>query len=270
MGIRVLSKMGDRKLLDKAIRWLLAARNSQGAWGPVAKGEYSLTHTALAVTALIDAGYGPTNPIIRNACDILLEGLSEWASCKRPRDWIEHNVGAFVEIVDIPSFPAIEGRPTRVQYHFDPLLLSAVALSRTSKAYLRYVEALAIEAIRNWKPTKWVHPFLGEHQRTTSWSIFDHLEVVDLVRHRWFQGEDLAMLYILSSRGASLLQIGRGASTLHFLRSVRFWFLSRVVISVAVLLLLAHYILRGLDVGTAILTIILGVISNVIYGYLRK
>jgi hypothetical protein len=270
MGIRVLSRIEDQRLLDEAVRWLIAARNSQGAWGPTAKSEQSLTHTALAVTALIDAGYSSSNPIVRNGRDVLLEGLSKGTGSRQPKDWVEHNMSAFVEIVDIPSLPAVEDRPTRVQYHFNPLLLAAVALSQTSEPYLPYVDALAIEAIRSWKSIRWTHPFLGEHQRTTSWSIFDHLMLINIIRHRWFQGRNRAILYAFSSRGASLFQISRGASILHLLRSVAFRFLFRLITIVAVLLLLAHYILRGLDVKSTVLAIILGVISNVIYGYIKK
>lgn len=269
IAIRVLSKIHDQSLVSDAIRWLLVARDSQNAWGPTARSSATLTHTALAIFALREAGYNPYNPVLQDGYAFLAKRLGEWMANKQSHTSSEDNM-AFVEIIDVPPFSSYEHRPTRIQYFYNPLLLSAIALSSNSEKFLPYIEAVAIEAIRNWSITRWKHPLLIGHQYVTSWFIFDHLSALEPFRLRWFSNKKCLVVYVLSSRGATRVRIGRLGNVLLIFRSRRVVFFFRLVILIAVLLLLAHYVLGKVDVKSSVISVIIGVIANIAYAYLKK
>jgi len=215
------------------------------------------------------AGYNSTNPIIRSGCDFLLRGLREWASDRRSGRWTERNIGALMEIVDIPPFPTIESRPTRIQYYFNPLLRLVPALFVNSDQSLPYLETLAIEATRSWARTRWKHPFLKDEQRVTSWSIFDHLLVLELFQRRWFEATAYVIFYILSSRGAWSLPIVRGETLLRVLRSARFLFFLRLIVFIVIVLLITSYVLQKTGLVTTVIEVGLAVLFNALYEYVK-
>lgn len=268
VAIRVLSKVHDHDLVNNAVRWLLAARDSQNAWGPTATSSATLTHTAAALLALREAGYNPHNPVLSDGYAFLAKGLRNWLAAKRPRTWSDDSVG-FAEIIDIPPCLPFEQRPTRIQYYFNPLLLSAIALCSNSGQFLPYAEAVAIETLREWPETRWKHPFLQGHHHVTSWSIFDHLLVLEPFCLKWFGDQNSSVAYVVSSHGAMLARLGRAGNAVLILRSRYLRFFVRLFAITGVFLLLAYYILGGLEFKNVVITVMLGVISSVMYDYLR-
>lgn len=269
-AIRVLSKIHDDGLVSSAVRWLLAARNSRNAWGPTSTSSATLTHTAAAILALREAGCNPHNPVLSDGYTFLAKGLKEWLVAKQPRTWSEDSAG-FVEIIDVPSCSPFEDRPTRIQYYFNPLLRAAVALCSNSEQFLPYVEAVAIEALRDWPVTRWKHPFLQGHQHVTSWSIFDHLAVLAPFRIKWFGDNRICLrVYVVSSSGVMSARFGRIGNVVLILRSRYVAFLARLVICTSLALTLAYYLLDGLELRYVMIAVMLGVISNLAYEYLKR
>jgi len=269
VAIRVLSKIHDHGLVSSAVRWLLAARDSQNAWGPTATSSATLTHTAAAILALREAGYNPHNPVLSDGYAFLAKGLRNWLVAGQPRTWSEDTAG-FVEIIDIPSCSPFEHRPTRIQYYFNPLLLSAVALCSNSEQFLPYVEAVVIEALRDWPVTRWKHPFLRGHQHVTSWSIFDHLVALEPFGIKWFGDKKCLIVYVVSSYGAMSARLGRIGNVVLILRSRYVGFLVRLVICIGLALALAYHFLGGLELNDVVIPVTLGVISSLAYEYLKS
>ncbi|HUU40157.1 MAG TPA: hypothetical protein VMW42_04375, partial [Desulfatiglandales bacterium] len=264
IAIRVLCKIQDKSIVNNAVRWLIAARDSQNVWGPAAKSTATLTHTAHAILALKEAGYESHNPVLSDGYSFLANGLRNWLIAKRPHTWSEDNTG-FMEIIDIPSHPPLENRPTRIQYYFNPLLLSAIALCSNSEKFLPFAEAVAIDALQKWPKTRWKHPSLQDHPHVTSWSIFDHLLALEPFYLKWFGNHNCSIAYFISSDGAILARLGITGKIFLILRSRYLRFFVRLFIITGIFLFLANYILGGLEFKNVLITVLLGVISSIVY-----
>jgi hypothetical protein len=269
IAVRILSKIQDSKIATDAVRWLLAARDSQNAWGNTAKSSATLTHTAHAILALREAGYSPQNPALLDGYAFLIKGIRKWLVAKQRRTPSEDNEG-FMEIIDIPPCPPFADRPTRIQYYFNPLVLSAIALCSGPEQFLPYAEAIAVEALRDWPRTRWRHPFLHGHQHVTSWSIFDHLSVLEPFRPKWFHDQKCSVAYLISSHGAFSVRLGHMGNAVQILRNRYVGFFVRSAILIGVILTIVYYLLRGLDPKYVAMTVMFGLISNLVYEYLKR
>lgn len=270
IALRVLSRIGDQKLVDEAIRWLLAARDSQNAWGQASKSTATITHTSFAILALREAGYAPKNPVLLNAYSFLANRLQKWLTAKQPWVSLGSNISGFSEIVEVPALPKLVHQPTRIQYYYNPIMLSAIALSTDLETYLPYVEAVAIQATKDWDAMRWKHPWLKEHEHVTSWSFYDHMLAMEPICRVWSDDRKSGSIYFFSSHGPMLLRIGRGSNILRFVRRQSISFFLRVIVSTVVLILFAYFILDTMDLKAVVITVILGVISNIVYAYFKS
>jgi hypothetical protein len=269
IAIRTLRNINNQNLIDDAVRWLLAARDSQNAWGSTARSSATLTHTALAILALREAGYNQFNPALLDGYAFLAKQLRQYMNSNQSRLSCEDNMG-FMEIIDVPPCPPYEQRPTRIQYFYNPFLLSAIALSSNSEQYLHYIETVAIKSITDWRTTRWKHPFLREHQHITSWSIYDHLSVLEPFRHEWFGNKKSLLAYGISSNGALSFSVGRIGNILLTFRNRYVIFFIRLIIFVGVAMAVAYYLLDGLKTKDTVIAVTVGVISDFVFDYLKR
>lgn len=269
-AIRVLSRIGDLELVAKASRWLLSARNSQGLWGAAPKANTTITHTSLAVLALKEAGYATTNPVLINGYSFLKSRLQRWLSSNKPFETQRSDLIGFSEIVEVPPFPHLAYQPTRLQYFFNPDLLSAIALSTNEDAHFSYLEAVGIQAIKDWDTIRWKHTLLREHQLVTSWSFFDHMIALEPLYRKWVSDRKSGVFFFFSSKYLFSRKIVLISNIFRVFRNQNVLILFRVTLFSLVFILLIYFIFNKLDFKTLLITVILGVVSNVVYSYLKS
>ncbi|OEU63842.1 MAG: hypothetical protein BA867_00715 [Desulfobacterales bacterium S5133MH16] len=269
-AIRVLSRIGDLKLVGEALRWLLSARDSQGLWGPTSKANATITHTSLAVLALKQAGYAPTNPALINGYSFLKNRLQRWLSSNKPFETPRSDLIGFSEIAEVPPFPNLAHRPTRLQYFFNPDLLSAIALSTNVDAHFPYLEAVGIQAIKDWDTIRWKHTLLREHQHVTSWSFYDHMVALEPLYRKWASDRKSGVFFCLSSKYLFSRRIYLLSNIFRVFRNQNILILFRVTSFSLFFIVLIYFIFNKIDFKTLLITVILGVVSNVVYSYLKS
>jgi len=268
-ALRVLSKIGDRQLVEATIRWLLAARDSQNAWGASSNNIATPTHTSLAIRALKDAGYSPKNPVLVDAYSFLIEQFKKWITTKQAQAYFSHLSG-ISEIIEVPAFSTLSINPTRIQYYYNPILLLADALSTDLDVYLPIVETIAFKAINDWDSTRWKHPWLKEHKHLTSWSFYDHMLIIKPFYQLWSGDKRAGILYYISSEGMKSLRLGHASRIFKIIKKLKVPFFLRVTLTISILVALAYLVLDTMDLKAIIITIVLSVISNVFYDFLKK
>jgi hypothetical protein len=269
-ALRVLSKIGDQQLVEAAVRWLLAARDSQNAWGASSNSTATITHTSLAIIALRDAGYSPKNPVLVDAYSFLVTQLEKWMAVKQEPVSFGNYISGINEIVEVPAFSGQSNNPTRIQYYYNPILLSAVALYTDLDNYLPFTEAIAFKAVKDWDSVRWKHPWLKEHKHLTSWSFYDHMLAIEPFYRLWIGDEKAGILYFILSDGVKSLRISQASIIVKIIKKLNVSFFWRVAISISLLIAISYLILNTMDLKTVILTIVLGVISNIFYAFLKK
>jgi len=270
MAIRVLSKIGDKELVGEATRWLLAARDSVGLWGPERKSGGTITHTSLAVLALAEAGCSSTNPVLLTAYSFLADRLKEWLAVTKSIQSTKSNVPGFGDVVDVPASPGLAHQPSRIQYYYNPFVLAGLALATNLQSYRSYVEALAIRAIKDWDVKRWKHVRLESGHNMTSWSFYDRMSALECVSQGWATDRKAAILFVLCSNGLALLRIPRAANVVRFMRS-EFASLLFIGIAISVIAIVLGYLVFH-DIGPREIlgSIILGVIGSFIYDRLKS
>lgn len=270
LALRALCRIGDAELIKDTIRWLLAARNSDNVWGQLPKSASTITHTALATLALKEAGYSSSNLVIQSAFDFLVEKVG---LCLKNKDLFILNSNQFTginEIVDIAPQPDLSLHPSRIQYHYNPILLASHVLETEIEDYLPYIEALSIFSIKDWAKHRWKHPWLKEHQHVTSWSFYDHLLSIVPLFNRWANEKDSSILYIISTDGNISIKASWLSKLIHKIKKRSTAFLIRCLLLTIGLVAFVIIILDIMDLKTIFATIILGVISNIIYTYYKN
>ena len=269
LALRALCRIGDAELINDTVRWLLAARNSDNVWGQSPKSASTITHTALATLAIKEAGYSLSNLVMQSAFDFLVEKVR--LSLKN-NDLFSLNGNQFSgisEIVDIAPQPDLSPHPSRIQYYYNPILLASNALETEIEDYLHYIEALSIFSIKDWAKHRWEHPWLKEHQHMTSWSFYDHLLSIVPLFHRWANEKDSSILYIISTDGNISIKANWLSKLIHKIKKRSAAFLIRFLLSTIGLVAFVIIILDIMDLKTVFATIILGVISNIVYTYYK-
>jgi hypothetical protein len=269
-ALRVLSKIGDQQLVEATIRWLLAARDSQNAWGASSNSTATITHTSLAIKALKDAGYSLKNPVLLDAYSFLIEQFKEWLTAKQAQAYFSSHLSGINEIIEVPAFSNLSVNPTRIQYYYNPILLSAYALSTDLDKYLPFVKAIAFKAINDWDLARWKHPWLKEHKHLTSWSFYDHMLILEPFYRLWSGDKRAGMLYYIFSEGVKSLRIPHASNIFKIIKKLNVPFFLRATVSISVLVALTYLIFDTMDLKTIIITIALGVISNIFYAFLKK
>jgi hypothetical protein len=86
----------------------------------------------------------------------------------------------------------------------------------------------------------------------------------------WIGDEKAGILYFILSDGVKSLRISQASIIVKIIKKLNVSFFWRVAISISLLIAISYLILNTMDLKTVILTIVLGVISNIFYAFLKK
>ena len=170
----------------------------------------------------------------------------------------------------MPPFPNLAYQPTRLQYLFNTDLLSAIALSTNVDDHFPYVQAVGIQAIKDWDTMRWKHYLLREHQHITSWSFYDHMIALAPLYRKWASDSKSGIFFCISSKYLFSKDIGLISNIFKMFKNQNVLTLFRVFLFSLIFIFLIYFIFNKIDLKTLLITVILGVVSNVVYSYLKS
>jgi hypothetical protein len=174
------------------------------------------------------------------------------------------------EIIEIPPQEGISKSHSRLHYYYNPIQLATHTLIRINDSHDNYLQALAVSSVNAWVANRWKHPLMTDTPGITSWSAYDHLLTLNPIYKQWPWEEYSSILYVINSQGCCSMPGGYISKILNVVRGRKFKVIASLILIPVAFLSLATFIFGPLGVASMALTIILGVVSNIIFHWIRK
>lgn len=266
IAIHALYKIGNYEVAREGIRWILSARGNHKGWGASRNSPPTLSHTAIVLMMLADTGETCQHPDLSNAVEFLNENILPYL-CSRGKIFELGESAGFQEIIEVPSYPGLVERPSRISYYYNPLALTASAIAK-SNARSPVVYGCAMKIIDLWYNKRWKHRYLTESSHCTSWSIYNNLEAIWPVYVEFRKKPLNLIFYYCGKTNITVLSLPFLGWVASKKTQKVFRFCGRVIIHSFIIGLMIYLFKSDIKLNDSILSVILSVIANYIYSAL--